>query len=310
VATGYAPRRTLLDKTLVDAAARAGAEVRERFNVDQLIVEDATVVGVRGHGADERPVAARARVVIGADGRNSHIAKAVGAEQYHDKPKLQYGYYTFFRGLPTDGMETIIRPQRAWAAIPTNDDLTLVVMGWPTAEAGAFRADVEANFHATLDLAPAFAKRVGAATRVEPFLGGGVVNYFRRPYGPGWALVGDAGYNKDPVTAQGISDAFRDAERCAGAVDQALAGQRPYHEAMAAYQRDRDERALPIYHFTTELATLEPPPAQLQQLLGAAARSGTAMDDFVSVVAGTLSPVEFFDPANVGRVMAAGAAHR
>jgi len=307
VSTGYAPRRTVLDPILVDAAAAAGAEVRERFNVDELLVEDGVVVGIRGHGAGGQPVVERARVVVGADGRNSHVAKAVRAEQYHEKPKLQYGYYTFFRNLPVEGMETVVRPGRAWAAIPTNDDLTLVVQGWPIAQAKDFKADVEAGFFNTLQLAPDFAERVRAATRVEPFLGGSVVNYFRKAYGPGWALVGDAGYNKDPVTAQGISDAFRDAELCATALDEALIHGRSYDDAMATYQRSRDRRVLPIYEFTTQLATLEPPPPEMAQLFGAMHGNQEAMDDFVSVIAGTLSPLEFFAPDNLARIMAGAA---
>ena len=90
----YAPRRTVLDKILLDAAARAGAEVREGFTVDDVIVEDGTVVGIRGRERQGRSVVARARLVIGADGRNSRVAAAVRPEQYNDKPMLQWSYYT------------------------------------------------------------------------------------------------------------------------------------------------------------------------------------------------------------------------
>ncbi|RBM17271.1 oxidoreductase [Prauserella sp. PE36] len=304
VSTAYAPRRGILDKILVDAAAHAGAEVREHFNVDELLVSGGRVVGIRGHGADGHPVVERARVVIGADGRTSHVAKWVGAEQYNEKPRLQYGYYTFFRDLPVDGVQFIIRPGRAMGAIPTNDDLTLVVFGWPVAEMRALKSDPEAGFWQTAQLAPAFAERVRAAARVEPFLGGGVWNYFRKPYGPGWALVGDAGYNKDPVVPKGISDAFASAELCADALDEYLRGLRTYDVAMAGYQRVRDERGLPIYEFATQLATMEPPPPEMRQLFGALAGDEEAMADFVSVTAGTISPAEFFAPDNIARIMA------
>jgi 2-polyprenyl-6-methoxyphenol hydroxylase-like FAD-dependent oxidoreductase len=133
-----------------------------------------------------------------------------------------------------------------------------------------------------------------------------VSNFFRTPHGPGWALVGDAGYTKDPITAQGISDAFRDAERCALAADEAFTGVRTFAEAMSDYQRARDEHALPMYEFTTQLATLEPPPAEMQHLLGAIHGNQDAMDAFVSVTAGTLSPGEFFDPAHIGSLVGAG----
>src|SRR5207248_8909944 len=145
-----------------------------------------------------------------------------------------------------------------WGAFPTNDGLTLVVVGWPYAEATAYKADVEANYLKTLELAPEFAARVRGAKREERFAGGSVTNFFRKPFGPGWALVGDAGYTKDPITAQGISDAFQDAELCATALDVAFTGARSFGDAMAAYHQTRDARVLPIYEFTTQLATLEP----------------------------------------------------
>jgi 2-polyprenyl-6-methoxyphenol hydroxylase-like FAD-dependent oxidoreductase len=246
--------------------------------------------------------------VIGADGRNSRLAKAVQPAEYHVKPMLQWSYYTYWSGLPVGGMEVVIRPDRGWAAIPTNDGLTLLVIGWPYAESAAYKADVEANYLKTLELAPEVAERVRAATREERFAGGAVANFFRKPYGPGWALVGDAGYTKDPITAQGISDAFRDAELCATAVDEAFSGRRSFEATMGAYQQTRDAHTLPIYDFTTQMATLEAPPPEVQQLLGAASGDAVAMDSFASVIAGTMSPVEFFDPENIARIMGAALA--
>jgi 2-polyprenyl-6-methoxyphenol hydroxylase-like FAD-dependent oxidoreductase len=193
--------------------------------------------------------------------------------------------------------------------VSTNDGLTMLVVGWPFAEAQTYTSDIEANYLATLELAPEFAERVRGATREERFEGGAVRNFFRKPFGPGWALVGDAGYNKDPITAQGISDAFRDAERCTTALDDAFSGKVTFEDAMSAYQQTRDAGALPIYDFTAQLATLEPPPPEMQQLLATVHGNREAMDSFVSVTAGTVSPVEFFDPEHVGRLVgAAGAA--
>jgi 2-polyprenyl-6-methoxyphenol hydroxylase-like FAD-dependent oxidoreductase len=303
----FAPRRTVLDAILVDAAARAGAEVREGFTVEEVLLEDGAVVGVRGHDQGGQSVVERARVVIGADGRHSHVAKAVHPEHYHEKPMLQWSYYTYWSGLPVNGMEVVIRPDRGWAAIPTNDDLTLLVIGWPYAESSAYKADVEANYRRTLELDPAVAERVRAATRVERFTGGSVANYFRRPYGPGWALIGDAGYNKDPITAQGISDAFRDAETCTSALHEVFEGRMSFDDAMSTFHRMRDLHAMPIYEFTTQMATLEGPPPELQQLLAAVHGNTEAMDAFVSVVAGSVSPIEFFDPVNIGQILSAAA---
>jgi flavin-dependent dehydrogenase len=306
VATAYAPRRTALDKILVDAAGHAGVEVRERFAVQEVVVEEGTVVGVRGHGANGKTVLERARVVIGADGRNSLVARAVGARSYHQKPKLAWAAYTYWSDLPVDGMQSVFRPGRAgWGAMPTNDGLTVLIVGWPHAEAAAYRADVEGNYLATLELVPEFAERVRAANRQERFKGGAVPNFLRTPFGPGWALVGDAGYTKDPVTAQGISDAFRDAELCSAALDQTFAGGRPFAEPMTAYQHTRDAQVLGIYELTAQFASLKPPPEEVQQLLGAVAGNREAMDAFVSVIAGTLSPGEFFDPANIEHILRA-----
>jgi 2-polyprenyl-6-methoxyphenol hydroxylase-like FAD-dependent oxidoreductase len=300
---GYAPRRIVLDQILLDGAREAGVEVREAFNMDGLLTEDGAVTGIRGHAGEGGPEELRARIVIGADGRNSHVARLAGATMYHEKPRLQYGYFTYFRDLPTDGMQAYIRPDRAFGVMPSNDGLTLVVIGWPYAEAAALKADVEGNFFATLDLVPEFAERVRGATRVEPFLGGAVPHFFRTPSGPGWALVGDAGVTRDPITAQGISCAFEDAERCTTAVDAWLRGTATYEEAMGAWHAARDAACLPMYEFTAQMASLEPPPPELQQLLGAVSGDQESMDQFVSVNAGTLSPVEFFSPENIGAIM-------
>jgi flavin-dependent dehydrogenase len=307
IASAYAPRRTVLDKILVDAASAAGAEVREGFTVDDIVVEDGVVVGIRGHGEGGGTVFERARVVIGADGRNSLVAKAVRPEQYHEKPMLMWSYYTYWSGLPVDGFETVVRPDRGWAALPTNDGLTLLVVGWPYAEAAAYKIGVEANYLKTLELVPEIADRVRAARRQERFAGGAVPNFLRKPYGPGWALVGDAGYTKDPITAQGISDAFRDAELCSSAVAEAFGGGRPFDDAMADYHQARDAAVLPIYEFTTQLATLAPPPVEMQRLLGAVHGNPDAMDAFAGITAGTVSPVEFFDPEHIGNIMRASA---
>jgi 2-polyprenyl-6-methoxyphenol hydroxylase-like FAD-dependent oxidoreductase len=305
---GYAPRRTALDVRLVEAAAEAGAEVRERFTVEGLVIEDGRVVGVRGHGKGEPAVTEHARVVVGADGRYSFVADAVGAEEYNRKPKLLAGYYSYWSELPLDGrFGNWIRPNRGFAAWPTNDGLTLVIAGWPYREFEANRNDFEGNFQATIELAPAFAERLRAATRVAPYAGAAVRGYFRKPYGPGWALVGDAGYNTDFITAQGISDAFLDAERCASAVDQAFSGARSLEDALAVYQATRDAHVLPMYELTAEFASLEPPPPELQQVLAAVHGNQPAMDDFARVIAGMRSPAEFFSEENVGILLAAAA---
>jgi len=290
----YCPRRTVLDKLLVDAAAEAGAEIREGFAVEEILIEDGRVVGIKGRSKGAATVTERAQVIVGADGRYSLMAEAVRPEQYNEKPPLLAAYYTYWSDLPMEGrFETYIRPHRGFAAAPTHNGLTLTVEGWPYSEFETNKKDVEGNFLKSFDLAPEFADRVRGAKREAPFAGAAVSNFFRKPYGPGWALVGDAGYNRDPITAQGITDAFRDAERCAIALDQAFTGARSFDEAMSEYQRDRDEHVLPMYEFTCQLATLQPPPPEMQQLLGAIHGNQKAMDGFAQMNAGTISPAEF-----------------
>jgi 2-polyprenyl-6-methoxyphenol hydroxylase-like FAD-dependent oxidoreductase len=305
-AVSYAPRRTVLDKLLVDAAAEAGAEVREGFSVESMVFDDDQVSGVRGHTKGGKTITELARVVIGADGRHSLVAQAVHPRQYHEKPPLLAGYYAYWSGLPMKGrFETYVRPSRGMAAWPTNDDLTVVIAGWPYAEFDANKKDIEGNLAKTYDLAPSFAERLQAGTRETRFVGTAVSNFFRKPFGSGWALVGDAGYNKDFITAQGIDDAFRDAELCATALDETFTGARRFDAAMADYQTRRDAQVLAMYEFTTELATLEPPPPELQQLLAAMPGNQEAMDGFARVNAGVTSPAEFFSPANVEKIMSA-----
>lgn len=302
------PRRTVLDKLLVDAAAEAGAELREDFTVEEILVAEGRVSGIRGHARGGATVTERAGIVIGADGRNSLVAKTVQAPRYNEKPAFQAGYYAYWSGVPVDGFEIYSRPYRGFGAAPTHDGLTLIVGGVPQAEFPAFKKDVEGNFMAILDLVPEFAERVRAGTREARFVGtADLPNFFRKPYGEGWALVGDAGYHKDPITAQGISDAFRDAEALAAGLDATFGEQMEFGAAMAAYQRARDEHVLPIFEFTCEFATLEPPPPEMQQLMGAMQADQDAMDDFVSVIAGTVPAPRFFAPENVGRIMAAAA---
>jgi 2-polyprenyl-6-methoxyphenol hydroxylase-like FAD-dependent oxidoreductase len=182
-----------------------------------------------------------------------------------------------------------------------------VITGWPYSEFEENKKDVEGNYLKVLELAPEFAARVRLGKREAPIAGAALPNFFRKPYGPGWALVGDAGYNKDPITAQGISDAFIDAERCAAAIDQAFNGTLPFDDAMSRYQKSRDEHAFPMYEFTCQLASLQPPPPQVQQLFAALPGNLKAMNRFAQMNAGTLSPAEFMSPESIGEIMAASA---
>ena len=304
VAEAYATRRTLLDEMLVDAAAESGVEVREGFTVEGLKFENGRVAGVRGR-LNDREVTESAAIVVGADGQRSMVAREVGAPAYEAVPPQAATYYSYWRDVPTDGLEIFIRPDRSWGMFPTNEGLTCIALSWPISEFEANRHDVEGNFLKTLDLVPEVAERVREGTRVERFKGtADIPNFFRKPYGDGWALVGDAGYHKDPCTAQGISDGFRDAQLLADAIDEGLSGHQPIDVALARYEAARNDHVMPIYQFTCELAALQPPPPDKAALLAAVARDPRTSDRFVSLLAGSVSFADFFATANIERTMA------
>lgn len=303
---GFCPRRTVLDKVLLDAAAESGAEVRENFTVEQLLWEGECVVGIRGHGADGTSVDERARVVVGADGIYSSVVGWVKAPEYDAIPPLVTFYYSYFSGVACDDIEQYIGlDDEGVAYFPTNDGLTLVATAWKSSRFEEVRQDIEGNFMAVHRRVPGSAERLEAGKREEGWHGiRGVPNYFRKPFGPGWALVGDAGYAKDPLTAQGISDGFIDAENLTEAIDASLSGRMQSAQAMAAYEERRNQRVAPMYQFTTELAKLEPPPPELQALFGALHGNQAATNEFFAAMTGATPIPEFMAPENLGRIIA------
>ncbi len=299
VTDGYGPRRKVLDKLLVEVATEAGAEMREAFTVQELVWDGDRVTGVRGHTAGGPLVAEQARVVIGADGLHSLVARLVRTPTYHERPAISCAYYSYWSGVPVERFEIHLRPHRAAWSIPTNDGLTMIGVGWPHSEFSAYRSDIEGNYLQTIEQAPGLAERVRSGQREERFVGtADMPNFFRKPYGPGWALVGDAGYHKDPTTAQGISDAFRDAESLVEALDAGFTGRRSLDEALAAYEQQRNEASLAMYEYTCQFATLEPPP-EMQQLLAALRANQHEADQFFGTISGAVSIPEFFAPEHL-----------
>jgi flavin-dependent dehydrogenase len=258
----YCPRRYLLDQILVDAAAEAGAEVRQGFRVESLRMDGDTVTGIVGHGRDGVEVRESARYVIGAEGHHSLVAKTVKAPAYREREALTGGYYSYFSGVEVDGAEVYLTPNGGILAFPTNNGRVCIAAGGPRASFHSYRADIEGRFYEILDGAPEFAARVRAGKREERWMGSAdVPNFFRKPWGPGWALVGDAGYMKDPVTGFGITDAFRDARLLAKALGLVFSGERSPEEALQGYQDRRDAAAIPVYEMTLQMAAGELAPS-------------------------------------------------
>ena len=303
---GFCPRRTVLDGLLVKAAAECGVEVRESFIVDELPMTGNTVVGVRGHSKGGTAVEERARVIIGADGVNSFVARAVRAPEYELRPVAACCYYSYFSGVAQDDIELYVRDHYAFGGAPTNDGLHLVMVNWPASDFPRVRADVEGHVWRALEGSPDFAARVRGGRREEKWYGtAGIPGYFRKPYGEGWALVGDASYSRDPITAQGISDAFIDAQSLAEALSFALSGNGTFEERLAAHETARNERVRPMYEFTTQLAALESPPPEMQALFGALRGNQDATNAFLSAITGAIPLTDFMSNENIGRIMAA-----
>ena len=301
-----APRRTVLDKIIVDAAVKAGAELRENCLVEEIVMNDDRVTGIRCRIKGGSSVTEKARIVIGADGRNSIVARAVKAQEYNARPPLSCWYYTYWSDVPVEDLVLYSRPNRAIGTIPTNDGLICLPVAWTANEFRDYRSDIEGNYLKTLELTNGLADLVRQGKREERFFGmADLPNFFRKSFGPGWALVGDAGYHKDPITGQGISDAFHAAETLTGALDAGLSGSESLEKSLARYEQSRDEEVMPMYEFTCDWATLQPPPPDMEYLFSALRGNQAETDRFCGTIAGTVPIPEFFSPENIQRIVGA-----
>lgn len=305
-----APRRHVLDSMLAEAAAEAGAEVRLQVTMTELIREGDRVVGIRARAADGTELVERAAVVVGADGRRSPVAEAVGAAKYHERPRCTYSYYSYWERLSLEGLRwpLHIRGRQSLAAFPTNGGRIHVLVFGPRDWFDDFRADHENNYRRAIDLIyPELGQRLGSARRVEPVYGtADQPNFFRTAAGPGWALVGDAGLQQDQCTAIGMTHAFRDAELLSGAISDGLSGALPMDQALADYVTRRDADSVEYHHFLADVAECNPP--RLEQELGlfAAMRENPAqISRFFSVFTDALAPSAFFAPESMQAVFSA-----
>ena len=241
-------RRFILDKILVDAAVEAGAELREAFSVEELVRDGGRVTGIRGHSVGGSTVTETARVVIGADGRNSLVARTVQAPAYTTHPPFTCIYYAYWSRVPTDALEYYPRDGLGIVVFPTNDGLTCISTSCPSKDFHAFRSDIEDNFWQQLEACRRLPSvRAGQARRAIPGDRRPAALLRHKPYGPGWALVGDAGYHKDPLNGEGITDAFRDAELLTEAIDAGFSGRQPLDDTLADYERQRNDIAMPVH---------------------------------------------------------------
>jgi menaquinone-9 beta-reductase len=249
----YAPRRTVLDPLLVRAAEAAGAQVVHGVTaVDLVRGAHGRVAGAVLTGPGASLTRVEAPMVIGADGVRSPIARLAGAPVERAGRSATAVVYGHFTGLPLDGYHWYYRPGVSAGAIPTNDGRTCLFVALPPARfIGELAGGIEPMYRRVLaEAAPDMARAADGArldAKLRPFPG--TPGFLRRAWGPGWALVGDAGYFKDPLTAHGITDALRDAELLARAVVAGGDG------ALAAYQAARDEMSLGLFEATERIAS-------------------------------------------------------
>lgn len=260
----FAPRRFVLDRVLVDAARAAGAEVVYGQRVAELMrASDGRVAGVRVEDGNGQRTEIASEILVGADGLRSTVARLAGVDAYRTGEHASATVYGYFPGLEDDGFHWHFSRGASAGRLPTNEGLTCV---FTATSARRFRDevshDVAAGFVRVLgECAPSLAAAVAASPRAGGLRGfAGQVGFLRRPWGPGFVLVGDASYFKDPITAHGITDALRDAELAAEAI---VAGS---DRALARYHAMRDELALRLFEVTDRVASFEWSLPELEEL--------------------------------------------
>lgn len=296
-------RRRVLDSILVDAAIEAGVDFLEGANVEELIRDGDAVTGVRYRTRDGARVTERARVVVGADGRNSFVARALALPKYDQRPRCTFAYWSYYAGFDLGSGQLHRRGRLGMGVVPTNFGQNMTLVWGPSEWAGDFRRDVAGNFQRAIDfVSPEIGEIVrDQGRREERFFGTLDQAAFLRPlYGRGWVLVGDAECFKDQCTATGMTHAFRDAELAAAALDRWLSGREPAEVALAHYEsRRRSQSAAAYYDHVCTLAEMRPLRHDELQLFALLRGNQPQIDRFIATH-GDIAPVsEFFDPSNL-----------
>ena len=309
VDTVISPRRFILDKLLVNAAVQAGAELRQGFLVDELLFEGDKVTGIRGHikssqAATDKKIDEHAHLIVGADGKHSFVARGVQAEEYYQTPAQTCAYYTYWAGLQLNGGEVHNLTQGVVGVFPTNGGLAVIYTAYPVGWFAEVRGDIEGRFWRTMDALPELAERVHKGRQAERFFGtADLPAFYRKAYGPGWALAGDARMSMDPITGAGIGHALRDAELLAKAIGAALGGQADFEAAMKSYQQQREAESLPMYKFTSQLAAFLPLSVEQQVFFSALRHKPKASEQFFGALTGSVPVDQFFSPSSVRSIV-------
>lgn len=274
----FAPRRHVIDAIVANTAVAAGVEYRAETKVVDLIRDGNTVAGVKAVGATGGTESIAARLVIGADGPSSVVAKLVAAARYHEAPAQQATVWGYWNGIPVRELQLTIRPGRAVYACPTSGGDAMIGVNWVIDDFSAARADIARAYHAVIqELTPELAALIARSTLSTPLRIGSTRNFLRVPYGAGWALVGDAGHKKDSCTAQGITEP----------------------DGLRAWHLARDARLIPLHELTVQMAKFAAPDAAETALYRALAGNPNATTRFLGLISGSTSPAEFFAPEHI-----------
>ena len=300
----YAPRRQMLDDILVRAAANAGVEVREACRVTDLIFENDRVCGIKAKLRGGRRFSERANIVIGADGAASMVARRAQAHEFASDPIAQGALWTYYVDVSIDHFLLYSRAHAGAFAFPCNDGIVVVAANLTYADLRKAKANWDDAFHNRVsEVAPDITHMLEEGKQVDRMYAGCTRMFARKAYGPGWALVGDAGMKKDPITAQGIAVAFEYAEKLADAIDDGFAGACDLERPLDAFERERNARLMPYYDLTVQLAKLARPPPDQLALYRALRDNPQDLSQFFGCVTLAVSPDEFLAPDNVERIM-------
>jgi menaquinone-9 beta-reductase len=260
----FAPRRTVLDRLLVDAAREAGAEIRHGAALSKLQfpASGGRVIGASLRDGSGAGISVRSDIVIGADGRQSTVAQLVNAKAYVEGFNASGLVFGYFEDLKRDGLHWHFAKNVAAGVIPTNSGHCVFAAVPAQRFSATFGGDVMGGFLQVLEMnCPRLRADIDRARLIGRLRGfGGATSHLRQCHGAGWALVGDAGYFKDPLTAHGITDALRDAQLLSGGIFNG--GTR----ALERYQRERDALSLPFMRVTDEIASFSWDLDEIRQL--------------------------------------------
>lgn len=293
-------RRISLDIHLVEKAKEEGVDVRLHTRVTRLIKKDERVSGVNVVDRKGDSYAIKADLVVGADGRNSTIARLTGARRYHVIPSERISTWAYFRGVPNQGDRKLYYHRRGddfIVAAPADDNLFLVV-SCPSEEFfDDYKTDSEGSFNRAVAGCEPVADLLAHAKRETRFRGlRRFEGFFREATGPGWVLVGDSGHFKDPTPGQGISDALRQVDKLSAAIIRGFSNPKERDSALKRWWQWRDSDSIQHYWFCSDIGKSGPvSPARLE-LLRRIAESDELRKDFLDIFIHRKYPRQLFGP--------------